>query len=60
MTYKEIQDVLMRELRLYHYPVAVKFFFNEAELERFKQNAPEIHTPLKPMTFCQWEIAARM
>lgn len=60
MTYKEIQDVLMKELRLYHYPVAVKFFFDETELETFKKNAPEIHTPLKAMTFCQWEIAARM
>jgi len=60
MTYKEMQDVLMKELRLYHYPVAVKFFFDQAELDAFQKATPEIHTPIKPMTFCQWEIAARM
>ena len=60
MSYKEMQDVLMKELRLYHYPVAVKFFYDQAELDRFQDAAPEIHTPVKPMTFCQWEIAARM
>ncbi len=60
MNYKEMQDVLMKELRLYHYPVAVKFFYNEEELASFQEDAPEIHTPLKPMTFCQWELGARM
>lgn len=60
MTYSEMQDVLMKELRLYHYPVAVKFFFNQEEVDAFMEAAPEVHTPLKPMTFCQWEIAARM
>lgn len=60
MTYKEMQDVLMKELRLYHYPIAVKFFYDRAELEQFQEKAPEIHTPLKAMTFCQWEIGARM
>jgi uncharacterized protein (DUF169 family) len=60
MSYKEMQEVLMRELRLYHYPVAVKFFYDQPELDAFLKNAPEIHTPIKPMTFCQWEIGARM
>jgi len=60
MSYKEMQEVLMRELRLYHYPVAVKFFFDQAEVDAFMKAAPEVHTPLKAMTFCQWEIAARM
>jgi len=60
MTYKEMQEVLMRELRLYHYPIAVKFFYDQAELDHFQNNAPEIVTPAKPMTFCQWEIGARM
>lgn len=59
-TYKEMQDVLMKELRLYHYPIAVKFFFDQAELDHFQKNAPEIFTPVKAMTFCQWEIGARM
>lgn len=60
MTYKEIQALLMKELRLYHYPVAVKFFYDASELQAFHDCAREIHTPLKPMTFCQWEIGARM
>ncbi|WP_415716960.1 DUF169 domain-containing protein [Maridesulfovibrio sp.] len=59
MTYKEIQELLMKEMRLYHYPVAVKYFFDQAEVDEFKEKA-EYHVPLKPMTFCQWEIAARM
>lgn len=60
MTYQEMQDLLMKELRLYHYPVAVKFFYDPAEVEAFKKAADEYHCPVKPMTFCQWEIAARM
>ncbi len=60
MTYKDMQDTLMKELRLYHYPVAVKFFYDKEEMKISYDNAPEIHTPLKSMTFCQWEIAARM
>lgn len=59
MTYKEMQEMLMKELRLYHYPIAVKYFFKQEELDHFKENA-EFYTPVKPMTFCQWEIAARM
>ncbi len=60
MNYEEMQDLLMKELRLYHYPVAVKFFFDPGELDHFQKNAGEIHTPVKPMTFCQWELSARM
>lgn len=60
MAYKDMQEVLMRELRLYHYPIAVKFFFDQKELDHFLAAAPEIVKPVKPMTFCQWEIAARM
>ncbi len=59
MTYKEMQELLMKEMRLYHYPVAVKYFYDQAEVDHFKENA-EFHVPLKAMTFCQWEIAARM
>ncbi len=60
MTYKEMQDVLMKELRLYHYPIAVKFFYDQAEVDAFQAAAPEIYAPVKAMTFCQWELAARM
>ena len=57
--YKEMQDLLMRELRLYHYPIAVNFFKNQSEVEAFKKKARYVE-PVKPITFCQWEIAARM
>ncbi len=59
MTNKEMQRTLMEELRLYHYPIAVKFFFDQTEVDKF-QDEVEFHVPVKPMTFCQWEIAARM
>jgi len=59
LSYKEMHQTLMEELRLYHYPVAVKFFFDDEELATFKEKA-EFYVPVKPMTFCQWELAARM
>ncbi|MEW6079836.1 MAG: DUF169 domain-containing protein [Thermodesulfobacteriota bacterium] len=60
MTYQEMQRMLMEELRLYHYPIAVKFFFDQSRVDAFKEKADEYHSPVKPLTFCQWEIAARM
>jgi len=60
MTYSEMQDILMKELRLYHYPVAVKFFYDPEKVALFKERVDEYHSPLKAMTFCQWELAARM
>ena len=60
LAYDEMQTLLMRELHLYHYPIAVRFFWNEPEIEDFKKNCNEIESPLKPITFCQWEIGARM
>jgi len=58
--YVQMQDVLMRELRLMHYPIAVKFFFDEVEIAAFQAGVEEFFTPAKPTSFCQWEIAARM
>ncbi len=60
MTYTEMQDVLYDELRLMHYPISVQYIFSDAELEDFKKNVSTFFVPVKPMTFCQWEIAARM
>ncbi len=60
MTHDEMQKLLMEHLRLYHYPIAVKFFYDQAALEAFQRNSEEIASPAKPITFCQWEIAARM
>lgn len=60
MTYQEMQKLLMQELRLYHYPVAVKFFYDQVQVDAFKNGTGEYNSPMKPITFCQLEIAARM
>lgn len=60
MTYRDMQEVLMRELRLYHNPIAVNFFDTDEKVEEFKSKAKNFVVPVKPMTYCQWEIAARM
>jgi uncharacterized protein (DUF169 family) len=60
LTYADIQKLLMDELRLMHYPIAVKYFFKQEELDRFQEECEEYYQPVKAMTFCQWEIAARM
>jgi uncharacterized protein (DUF169 family) len=54
-----MQETLMRELRLMHYPVAIKYFFDAAELASFRKDHPH-YAPVKPLTFCQAEIGARM
>ncbi len=59
ISYKDMQEILMDELRLLHYPVALKFIFKEEELEDFVKNV-SYYEPVKPLTFCQIEIAARM
>jgi uncharacterized protein (DUF169 family) len=57
--FKDMQRVMMEELRLMHYPVAVKFIFKDEELEEFNRNA-SYYEAVKPLTFCQFEIASRM
>jgi uncharacterized protein (DUF169 family) len=59
MTYQEMQRVLMDELRLMHYPIAIKYFFDQKELDAFVRDAPH-YVSAKPLTFCQAEIGARM
>jgi len=56
---REMQNVLMNELRLMHYPVAIRYIFDQEELDRFKSEVPH-YLPAKPVTFCQAEIGARM
>lgn len=59
--YVEMQRTLMEELRLMHYPIAVKFFFDANELNEFKARRDRAYfQPSRPISFCQWEIAARM
>jgi uncharacterized protein (DUF169 family) len=57
--FAKMQETLMRELRLMHYPVAIKYFFDAAELAAFRKDYPH-YAPVKPLTFCQAEIGARM
>ncbi|MFN3383591.1 MAG: DUF169 domain-containing protein [Archaeoglobaceae archaeon] len=45
-------------LRLKYYPVAIKFFYNEAEIEEFKQNH-EYLVACHPFTFCHFSAASR-
>lgn len=59
IAYQHMQKILMDELRLMHYPIAVKFIFKDDELEDFVKNT-SYHEAVKPLTFCQFEIAARM
>ncbi len=59
LSYKDMQKVLMDELRLMHYPIAVKFIFQDKELEEFKKGA-SYYVPAHPLTFCQFEIGPRM
>ena len=59
LSYQEMEQILMKELRLYHHPIAVTWLFTENEVQDFKQKTPYI-SPVKPLTYCQWEVAARM
>ncbi|MDO5675115.1 MAG: DUF169 domain-containing protein [bacterium] len=59
LNYQATQDFLMRELRLMTAPVAIKYFFDEQELAAFRSRASH-YVPVKPITFCQAEIGARM
>ena len=57
--YREMQDFLMTHLRLMHYPIAIRYVFDQDELDRFKKEVPH-YVPGKALTFCQAEIGARM
>ena len=58
-TFEKLHETLMREMRLIHAPVAIKYFFDQAELDAFKKNQ-SYYSPIKPLTFCQSEVGARM
>jgi uncharacterized protein (DUF169 family) len=58
-TPRETEKILMDELRLYHHPVAVTWLFTDDDVENFREKTPHV-AALKPLTFCQWEVAARM
>jgi uncharacterized protein (DUF169 family) len=58
-TPRSMQDTLMNELRLMHYPISVKFLFDEAEMNELAAKV-EHCLPVRPLTFCQAEVAVRM
>lgn len=59
MENRELHEFLMRELRLTHSPVGISFFHDEKELAAFRGNGVW-HEPVRPLTFCQAELGARM
>lgn len=59
LSYSDMEAILMKELRLYHHPIAVTLLFSDADVTAYKQAMPHF-VPARPLTFCQWEIAARM
>ncbi len=59
LSYAAMEKTLMDSLRLYHHPVAVTFLFSDEEVKKFAECTPHV-VPVKPLTFCQWEVTARM
>lgn len=59
LSHADMEELLMRELRLYHHPIAVTWLFTDEEVRNFASQTPHVK-PVKPLSFCQWEIAARM
>jgi len=58
-SFAAMQRTLMDALRLMHYPIAIKYFFAQPELDAFTARGTH-YLPVKPLTFCQAEIGARM
>ena len=47
ISFKDMETVLMRELRLYHHPIAVRLLPTEDALKEFSRKNP--HGPLRPV-----------
>ena len=54
----DIVFALRNLLKMKYYPVAIKFFFSNNELEDFKQNTA-YKTAIHPLTFCQFVAPTR-
>jgi len=54
----DIVFTLRNLLKMKYYPVAVKYFFDQAELDDFKNNV-EYKTSLRTITFCAYVAASR-
>ncbi len=59
MSFAEMDALFFEALRLYHHPVALTFLRDEKETEDFRRRCDPL-VPVRPLTFCQWELAARM
>lgn len=58
LSHSDVVFTLRNLLKFKYYPVAVKFFFSEEELEAFKQNA-DYKEALHPFTMCHYIAASR-
>jgi uncharacterized protein (DUF169 family) len=58
LSYSDIVFSLRNLLKMKYYPVAIKFFFSNEDLENFKK-AVEYKTGLHPFTFCHYVGASR-
>src|SRR3990172_11311227 len=58
LTSADLVFSLRNLLRMKYYPVAVKFFFSQNELEAFKKNA-DYKISAHPFTFCHYLAASR-
>lgn len=59
LSFQDMESILMDQLRLYHHPIAVTWLFTDEDVTAFRRSTPHV-IPVKPLTFCQWETAARM
>ena len=58
LTPADIVFSLKNFLKMKYYPVAIKYFFSEGELEEFKKNV-DYKMALHPYTFCHYVAASR-
>ena len=42
LSFRELESILMDQLRLYHHPIAVTWLFTDEEVEEFKRRAPHM------------------
>ncbi|WP_295636939.1 DUF169 domain-containing protein [uncultured Mailhella sp.] len=57
--YARMHDFLMRTLRLMHEPVGMTFIFDDESLNEVQKRGGYCE-PVRPLTFCQAELGARM
>lgn len=59
LNFMQMHDLLMKELRLMHYPVGMTLYYSEEEAAAARERY-DFHTPTKPVSLCQAELGARM